>query len=206
MMIYQNKLSSRSRRVFLTKSIPACAFACLGLSRFSGPLNLSENLQKIDPIHKFNKKVDWTYEEAYRWRNSLIADRMDRISNYLGRKKLIKALKKSTEGFYSSLETYKPENTLQDFVKPFFEDESYKTIITFEVIENREDKVSLKFTECLNAKIFRELNAADIGYATLCHGDEAWVKAYNPKIQFSRTKTLMEGHDCCNHCYTVEKG
>ena len=131
---------------------------------------------------------------------------MNRISNYFGREKLIESLKKSTEDYYSSIATYKPGNTLQDFVKPFYKDESYKTIITIEVIENREDFVSWRITECLNAKIFRELNAADIGYATLCHGDEAWAKAFNPKIQFSRTKTLMEGHDCCDHCYKMEAG
>ena len=202
-MIYQNKTSSQSRRSFLTKSIPACSFACLGLSRLSAKISLPDINQEIVSNHKFNKKVDWTFEEAYRWRNSLIADRMNRISNYLGREKLFDALKKSTEEYYGSIETYKPENTLQNFVKPFFEDEYYKTILTTEVIENREDFVSLKITECLNAKIFRELNAADIGYATFCQGDEAWVKAYNPKIQFNRTKTLMEGDDYCDHCYKM---
>jgi hypothetical protein len=158
------------------------------------------------PTSKFNKKIGWTYEQAYRWRAQLYADRMNRISNYLGREKVIDALKKSTEEYYSSIETYKPGNTLQDFVKPFYKEESYKSILTIEVIENREDFVSLRFTECLNAKVFRELNAADIGYATLCHGDEAWARAYNPKIKFIRTKTLMEGDDCCDHCYIMEKG
>jgi len=202
-MFYNNKTSFQNRRLFLTKSIPACAFACLGLSRLCAANSKSESNQEIVPDHKFNRKVDWTFEQAYRWRNSLIVDRMNRISNYLGREKLIDALKKSTEEYYSSIETYKPENTLQNFVKPFFEDEDYKTILTTEVIENREDFVSLKIRECLNAKIFRELNAADIGYATLCQGDEAWVRAYNPNIRFNRTKTLMEGDDYCDHCYKM---
>lgn len=33
--------------------------------------------------------------------------------------------------------------------------------------------------------------------------DEAWAKAFNPNIQFTRTKTLMEGHACCDHCYKI---
>ncbi len=131
---------------------------------------------------------------------------MNRIADNLGREKLIEALKKSTEEYYGSIVTFKPGNTLRNFVKPFYTDESYQAILTCEIIENREDFVSFRFTECLNAKVFRELNAADIGYATLCHGDEAWARAYNPKIKLIRTKTLMEGDDCCDHCYIMEKG
>jgi len=157
------------------------------------------------PASKFNRKVDWTYEQAYRWRAQLYADRMNRIAGHFGREILIEVLKKSTEGYYSSIASYEPGNTLQGFVKPFYMDESYKAILTCEVIENREDFVSFRFTECLNAKVFRELKAADIGYATLCHGDEAWARAYNPKIRFIRTKTLMDGDDCCDHCYILEK-
>jgi hypothetical protein len=205
-MIYQNKTSSQNRRLFLTKSIPACAFACLGLSRLSAAVSSAESYQEIITAHKFDKKVDWSYEEAYRWKFGVYVDRLNRIGNYIGRENLLDALKKSTEEFYSSIASYEPGNTLQDFVRPFYEDDYYKTILTIEVIENREDFVSWKITECLNAKIFRELNAADIGYATLCHGDEAWARAYNPRIRFSRTKTLMEGNDCCNHCYIMEKG
>ena len=55
-------------------------------------------------------------------------------------------------------------------------------------------------SEC---KGFRELIAADTGYAALCHGDEAWVISFNPKIEFTSTKILMEGHDCCYHCYKL---
>ena len=74
----------------------------------------------MDPANKFKRKVGWTYEEAYLWRAQLISDRMNRISNYIGRDQLIEALKKSTEEHYRSMVTYKPENTLQDFVKPFY--------------------------------------------------------------------------------------
>jgi hypothetical protein len=205
-MIDQNKTSFQSRRLFLAKSIPVCGFACLGLSRLSAGVSAAESNQKMVPAHKFNKKVDWSYEEAYRQKFGVYVDRLNRIANYIGREKLIDALKKSTEEFYTSIESYESGNTLQDFVRPFYEDDHYKTILTIEIIENREDLVSWKISECLNAKIFRELDAVDIGYATLCHGDEAWVKAYNPKIRFIRTKTLMEGHDCCDHCYIMGKG
>jgi len=43
----------------------------------------------------------------------------------------------------------------------------------------------------------RELNATDIGYAVICHGDYAYCQGFNPKIRLIRTKTLMQGDDCC---------
>ncbi|MFW9789019.1 MAG: L-2-amino-thiazoline-4-carboxylic acid hydrolase, partial [Candidatus Thorarchaeota archaeon] len=37
-----------------------------------------------------------------------------------------------------------------------------------------------------------------------CNEDEHIVAGFNPSIKFSRTKTLMEGHDCCDHCYVMK--
>ena len=194
-------IMNQNRRLFLTKSIPVCTLGCLGLSEFFASANSPDIMKK--PVHRFNKKTGYSYEQAYRFRARLYADRLKRIADYLGHDNLIDTLKKSTEDYYTSIAKYKPENTLQDFVRPFYEDEVYKTILTIEVIENREDLVSWRVTECLNAKVFRELDAAEIGFATLCHGDEAWAKAFNPSIKFTRTKTLMEGHECCDHCYRI---
>jgi hypothetical protein len=191
----------QNRRSFLARSIPVCTLGCLGLSQVFSSTVDSDIMKK--PDHKFNKKTGYTFEQAYRFRARLYADRMKRIAGYLGHDNLIDSLKRSTEDYYNSIATDKPENTLQDFVRPFCEHEGYKTILTIEVIENRENLVSWRVTECLNAKVFREVDAAEIGYATLCHGDEAWAKAFNLNIQFTRTKTLMEGHDCCDHCYRI---
>jgi hypothetical protein len=65
-------------------------------------------------------------------------------------------------------------------------------------------KVEIKITECLWAKTFRAANAADIGYATICYSDFAGAVAFNPKMRLVRTKTLMQGHDCCNHRWVLE--
>ncbi len=36
-------------------------------------------------------------------------------------------------------------------------------------------------------------------------GAEFTAEGFNLGIKFRRTKTLMEGDDCCDHRYTVEK-
>jgi hypothetical protein len=71
----------------------------------------------------------------------------------------------------------------------------------WEIVEDTENVLELRMKECLTAVVFRQENAADIGYATVCHADFALPQGFNHKIRLVRTKTLMEGHDCCNHRY-----
>jgi len=56
-------------------------------------------------------------------------------------------------------------------------------------------------TECLWAKIFREAkepDAVDIGYAFGCYPEFVITQTFNPQFKLILTKTLMQGHDCCN--------
>ena len=77
--------------------------------------------------------------------------------------------------------------------------------LTFEVVEDSEMAFEIKVTECIWATTFREANAQDIGYATVCHQDFAMCRAFNPKIGMIRSKTLMQGDDCCNHRWVWEE-
>ncbi|NPV06735.1 MAG: L-2-amino-thiazoline-4-carboxylic acid hydrolase [Anaerolineae bacterium] len=75
----------------------------------------------------------------------------------------------------------------------------------WEKLEDTERRQAYRFTRCLWAEIFRELEAADIGI-WICEGDGPAAAAFNPAIGFARTKTLMEGDDCCDHVYHVDGG
>lgn len=76
---------------------------------------------------------------------------------------------------------------------------------TLRVVEYRAKAVGIKVTDSLHAKIFREAKATDIGYACLCHSNYATAQAFNPKIKLIRSKTSMQGHDCCNHRWVLEE-
>jgi hypothetical protein len=69
-----NKKMHHNRRSFLTKSIPVFTLGCLGLSQIFASTAKPEIIKK--PVHKFNKKTSYTYEQAYRFRARLFADRM----------------------------------------------------------------------------------------------------------------------------------
>lgn len=70
----------------------------------------------------------------------------------------------------------------------------------WEKVADDDTRQAYRFTRCLWAEVFRELDAADIG-VWICRNDGPTAAAYNPAIRFERTKTLMEGDDCCDHIY-----
>ncbi len=69
----------------------------------------------------------------------------------------------------------------------------------WEFIHNTPTEVELKVTECVWVKPFRDAKAADLGHTIVCAFDEEWARGFNPKIKFTRTKTLMQGDAFCNH-------
>jgi hypothetical protein len=76
----------------------------------------------------------------------------------------------------------------------------------FTVEEQTADCLRLKVTRCLFADEMRKLDAADIGLAFYCAYDDGFCQGFNPEIKFTRTRTLMQGDDCCDHTYRLEKG
>lgn len=74
----------------------------------------------------------------------------------------------------------------------------------WEKLEDTETRQAYRFTRCAWAEIFRRFDAVDIGL-WICEGDGPAAAAFNPRIKFKRTKTLMAGDDCCDHVYYIEE-
>ncbi len=64
--------------------------------------------------------------------------------------------------------------------------------------------LEFKVTRCIWADEMRKLGAAETGYAFHYVWDVGFCQGLNPAIRFTRTKTLMQGDDCCNHTYDLE--
>jgi len=73
----------------------------------------------------------------------------------------------------------------------------------FEVVQQTAHFLQLKVAQCLYAEEMRQMNAADIGLAFYCAYDYGFCQGLNPQIEFTRTKTLMQGDDCCDHSYKL---
>jgi predicted ArsR family transcriptional regulator len=76
-----------------------------------------------------------------------------------------------------------------------------KDEMRFEVIEVGEGEKEIRCVFCPFAEMSIGKGLAKVGFHKFCMSDYGIVRGFNEKIAFSRTKTLMEGHDCCNHHY-----
>jgi hypothetical protein len=125
------------------------------------------------------------------------------LEKEMGKEKTIAFLKKvSTESQTNNGKqqaSRMPENSFAAYVSQFRS--GFDSMLTMEIVEDTEKAFELKVTECIWADTFLKAKAADIGYAWVCWGDYAWAEGFNPKIKMVRDKTLMQGHDRCNHRY-----
>ena len=58
---------------------------------------------------------------------------------------------------------------------------------------------------CLWVDTWREWGAEDIGYLICCGPDFATVKAQHPNLRLERTRTLMQGDECCDFKFIWEE-
>jgi predicted ArsR family transcriptional regulator len=68
-------------------------------------------------------------------------------------------------------------------------------------VEYKEDGIQVYCTKCALYDLAREINGTDWMFYLNCGTDPHIVEGFNSDIGFRRTKTLMEGHDCCDHFY-----
>jgi hypothetical protein len=78
--------------------------------------------------------------------------------------------------------------------------------LDFSVEAQTPKHLKLRVTHCMWADEMRKLNAAEIGYVFSCCWDQGFCAGLNPAIKFTRTKTLMQGDECCDHTYDLDAG
>lgn len=198
------------RRKFLLSAFPAGAFLCLGgghLLAYS-PGGKSPKFQSEK--HKFLNDSGMTYQAVFQFAyQSGYIPVMKKLAEKIGKAKLIEFIKESVDEsageIIGGMANNLPKRDLATFALTLKNpDPLFKNALIFEILEDSANVFAIKVKECLWAKTFRESDAADIGYAAICHGDFAMAKAFNPKLRMLRTKTLMQGHDCCDHKWVWE--
>jgi hypothetical protein len=77
-------------------------------------------------------------------------------------------------------------------------------LLLYQVEQQTPDFLKLRVTQCLFADAMRKHGAAKVGLAFYCAYDFGFCEGLNPKIDFARTKTLMEGDAFCDHAYELK--
>jgi len=78
-------------------------------------------------------------------------------------------------------------------------------ILEYDVLEDSESRFAVRIKRCCYADFYRGHGYPEIGYALHCSLDFGEAKVFWPEIIFTRTKTLMQDDDHCNHCYELAK-
>lgn len=198
------------RRHFLRCALAGGALACIGCPALTAAAPQEEKPAAAAPPHKFQAKSEMTYAEIFKFAYAEgFIPGMQQLAEILGREKLLDLLKESNDKaaakqvaeFARKLPKRDLAAWMADFRKP---NPFWEHVLTFELPEDTPTVVQMKITECLWAKTFRDAGAADIGYACSCHPDKASALAFNPKMKFTRTQTLMQGAPFCDHRYELE--
>jgi predicted ArsR family transcriptional regulator len=93
-------------------------------------------------------------------------------------------------------------NSIEDFIKLFWEPLRERSV-EYEV-EKTPSGFQIKCTRCTFYELAKYNEVTDEGFYLACATDPYIVEGFNPNIGFKRTKTLMQGHDCCNHFYYLK--
>ena len=163
----------------------------------------------------WDKKMDISYEERLKqpiyMPHPAIPLLYKLLSNQIGEEKALQQVQKTISEYYAKeakeILEKNPINKLQDYIDMFasFESDFMKNTFIYEVLESTERKHDFNVTFCPYAIVFREMGSPELGYAWWCNNDFVYIDTVGPKVKLVRTKTLMQGDDCCDFRYSWEE-
>ncbi len=97
-----------------------------------------------------------------------------------------------------------PDTTFATFTRAF-RPPAYARSLVHEVVEDTDTAFGLRVTRCVWAEVFKEAGVdGAFGHAAVCNMDYAVPTTFNPRLRMERDRTLMQGHDHCNHRYVQD--
>jgi hypothetical protein len=195
------------RRSFMTHLVPACSLVYLAPTSLLAQAAAQEKAPADTAVHKFDVKstVELSSRQRTTLENRSFIAFIKVLQQEIDSKELLRLLNLYSAdlgrrvGARQAKRT--PDTSFQTFVSTF-RPPRYASSLTHEIVEDKEKVFELRVTECLWASVFRDAGlGGEIGHASVCNMDYYWPTAFNPNFKMERNKTLMQGHDCCNHRY-----
>jgi hypothetical protein len=162
-----------------------------------------------EKTHKFQSKMDLTYEQYIHACYDGIIQLSRELEQILGREKTLEMIGKAREKHdlelvkkhLSGRKTIKNFEDFKAFMKELHESSFTSHLFTIKYLGDTATEIEFHTTECLLAKVFRDMKAADLGYVMICQPDFVTTPSYCPNVSLRRTKTLMQGDDHCDTTY-----
>lgn len=196
------------RRSFLTHVVPCCSLACLGAGTLSAGVAGLGGEESVDAgVHKFDAEFEQksTQRRNTRRENRNFISFIKTLQGEVDEKELIRLLNLYSAELgrqVGSRQAQRESDTSFATFTNWFRPPAYANSLTHSIVEDTEKVFELKVTECVWASVFREAGLeGPVGHAAVCNMDFYWPVAFNADFKMERSKTLMQGHDCCNHRY-----
>jgi len=195
------------RRDFLTRAVPACAAACFGLGSISSLAAMDELSDVDQDLHKFDKEFEQTLTSRRHVGMSYgpMIGLINILQSHMSPEQVIEILNDYSAAAGRSAGARNladaEDNSFESFVTRF-RPPNYAETLTHEVVEDTGEVLELRVTECVWASVFSDAGlGGEVGHAAICNMDYHWPPAFNPAFKMERNRTLMQGHDHCNHRY-----
>lgn len=92
-------------------------------------------------------------------------------------------------------------NSLSDLLEIVKKHWAKDGTMEIENIELGKDHLNFDVTKCGYAEVYEKLGLKDLGLLMSCCRDFPFMDGFNPAYKLVRTKTIMEGDDCCDFRY-----
>ncbi len=201
-----------SRRNFLAKALPTGAFFCLGCKGLVASPSLLGGQSALGQKPRYLEDAGLTAEGVYKFSYGYFLPYLENIGKSLGREKLLDLIKTAGAEIYTQLvpilakdlPTRDPKS-LAKLVADFMAGTPiYQQAFTYKITELTDRVYEATYSHCLPAKVFREMNAADFGYAFECSPAHVLAKVFNPKMKLINPKNLMKGDSVCIERFVLD--
>ncbi|MCF0107748.1 MAG: L-2-amino-thiazoline-4-carboxylic acid hydrolase [Bacilli bacterium] len=156
----------------------------------------TEKMQKINAMLD-EDNARWNMKEKYIMYKALHEKYGDEINDLIARN-----IGKRTEDTFKEISKLLDDDSLEMFMKLLFDP---LPSMGWKVEAKDEDgKFYRKVTYCPKCEMAKELGAQKLMYLLACCTDHYSSRGFNENIVFERTKTLMEGADCCDFCFYMK--
>ena len=144
---------------------------------------------------------------SQQWKQRDVIALLNALAEQFGKEKVVEIVEmvvaENARAEWAEIAREEGSNTIDDLVRILLEPLRDGQGFEF-TLEERDGGVQMHCTQCSHVELAKEVDGREWLYYLVCGGDPYIVEGFNPKMGFQRTKTLMEGHDCCNHFYFMK--
>jgi hypothetical protein len=92
-------------------------------------------------------------------------------------------------------------NSVSELTKIVKEVWAQDDAMKIQMIRENVHELFFDITYCGYAQMYEEMGIKELGFILSCSRDFPFMQGFNPEIELTRTKTIMEGAECCDFRY-----